>query len=744
MFEQRTAVFLVNLVQDVNILRPLMSMAARDFDFRLLILVSAKFANRDLFGIWREEIETLRKENGARVEVFEHDWDAFRHLKGGGIIFAGSESNLPGHSVTHAIFRYAPPTFLKVTLQHGFECVGFRHSGAHDRAHGKSVSFGADILCSWQPSELQGSMPQSQRAKAVVTGPSAVLQAFTDRFERDPKAPGIVCENLHSVRLNSTSGLKDEFVGTFEEYCRLLARDGREVVIRPHPGGQYMLKNKVALPANARINNAPMFRLDLRHFAYGISAPSSVLIDMLLADIPTAVWRDRDGGIDSDNYAGLASVSTPQDWLDFSREAALRPEPFIERQRTFLADQRMPIEPRDVFERFAAIFKAGNRLSVASGSAPVERQRLLIIANAHLPTVQVCLERPLSLLVRSGELVTELLTETRLREREAALGSPAAVIDWIERTLDRFAPDALIFSRYSGPYGPEMVAWARAKRIPVVYHLDDDLLSVPKSLGERKHAYHNAPARLEAVRALLSDSDLVYASTERLKERLLGHYPDRLIVTGPINCSGRVIRTPANGPARILGYMASADHLPNLQQILPAIVTLLDRHPQLTFELFGSIPIPAELERFGERVLKVPPIPNYETFLQRFGERGWDIGICPLVPTDFNLTKSNNKWIEYTSLGIAVVASDKMIYDECCADGCGALASGPDEWLAALERLVTDDGARLAMVERAQHKLETNYSISQHRQQILDVVELARSRVEAYKQADSEIIEEVS
>ncbi len=743
MFDQRTAVFLINLVQDVNVLRPLVYMAARNFDFRILILVSAKFAVRDLYGIWRHELEELRVETDAQLEIFETDWNAYRHLQGKGIIFAGSESSLPGHSSTHAIFRYAPPTYLKVTLQHGFECVGFRHSAAHDRAHGHTISFGADIVCSWQCPDQQRSMPVSQRTKAVITGPTAVLQAFVEPFEFGPNAPGIICENLHSVRLNSTSSLKNEFVGTFEEFCRLLARDRQDVVIRPHPGGQYILKNNVALPPNARINNAPMFRLDLRRFAYGISAPSSVLIDMLLAKIPTAVWRDRDGGIDADNYAGLTSVSTPQDWLDFSREAALRPELFVEAQRRFLEKQQMPIEPKDVFDRFAAIFSAGNRLSVTSGSAPVERQRILFVANAHLPTVQVCLERPLSLLVRSGSLVTDLLTEERLRERETAIGTPSGVIDWIERTLDRFAPEAIIFSRYSGPYGSAIVAWARRNHVSVIYQLDDDLLSVPISLGERKHAYHNAPERLASVRALLTGSTLVYASTERLRERLLNHFPDLPVVAGPINCSGRVIRTPVKGRARILGYMASADHLPNLQMILPAIVTLLDRHPQITFELFGSIPIPSDLERFGERVRKVPPVSSYETFLQRFGERGWDIGICPLEPTEFNLTKSNNKWIEYTSLGIAVVATAKMIYDDCCADGCGILAEGTDSWLAALEMLVTDDDARIAMVAQAQDKLETVYSISQHRAQILDVIELARGRVGECGVADA-AIEELS
>lgn len=725
MLQQPTAIFLINLVQDVNILRPLIFMAARDFDFRAVILVSPQFANRDPYGIWRAEVDILRSETGADVRTFQTDWDAFREIDGTGIIFAGSESSLAGHSTTHNIFRYAPQGFLKVTLQHGFECVGFRHSAAHDRAHGQTISFGADLLCAWQGVEHQRSMPVTQRAKAVVTGPTSVLQSFTGSIDRPADAPGIVCENLHSVRLNSTSELKNEFVSAFGEFCRLLGRDQRDVVIRPHPGGQYMLKNKVALPANATINNAPMYRLDLRRFSYGISAPSSVLIDMLLADIPTAVWRDRDGDVDTDNYAGLATVSTPQDWFDFAQEAARHPEPFIAAQRRFLVEQAMPIEPKDVFERFAAIFRAGGRISLGQGNDPVAKDRLLIVANAHLPTVQVCLERPLARLIRSGELATELLTETRLKEREAALGSPSAVRQWIDRALDDFAPRALILSRYSGPYAPDMIAWAKRNGVPAIYHLDDDLLSVPVSLGERKYTYHNAPQRLEAVRTLLTQSTLVYASTERLKERLLGHFPALPIIAGPINCSGRIIREARKGPARVLGYMASADHLPNLEMILPAIVAVLDRYPHLSFELFGSIPVPPALERFGERVLKVAPIADYTSFLEQFSKRNWDIGVCPLEPTDFNLTKSNNKWIEYTSTGIAVVASANMIYDECCAAGCGLLAEGLDQWLRALTSLIDDDEGRIAMVARAQEKLETVYSISKHREQILGIVRLA-------------------
>ncbi|MBA3729435.1 MAG: hypothetical protein H0W92_01310, partial [Sphingomonas sp.] len=122
------AIFLLNLVQDVNILRPLMFMASRDFGFEPLLLVSSKFIGRDLYGIWQSEIAQICAELGAEAVIYNDSFEAHAHLTGTGIIFAGSESNLSAHAPTHDVFRHAPAGFMKVTLQHGFECIGFRHS----------------------------------------------------------------------------------------------------------------------------------------------------------------------------------------------------------------------------------------------------------------------------------------------------------------------------------------------------------------------------------------------------------------------------------------------------------------------------------------------------------------------------------------------------------------------------------------------------------------------------------------
>ena len=98
---QKVAVFLINLVQDVNVVRPLIFMAARDFRMEVLLLVSRKFTGRDLFGIWQSELEDICQKTGARLELFGDDWEAHRQLDSGGVIFAASESHLHNHVTIH-------------------------------------------------------------------------------------------------------------------------------------------------------------------------------------------------------------------------------------------------------------------------------------------------------------------------------------------------------------------------------------------------------------------------------------------------------------------------------------------------------------------------------------------------------------------------------------------------------------------------------------------------------------------
>lgn len=739
-----SAVFVIDLVQDVNILRPLVFMARSEFNFDALLLVSQKFAARDTLSVWRNELELICRETGARLELFDSDFAVHRYLNGEGLLFTGSESHLQEHSTAHDLLRHAPQSYLRITLQHGFECVGLRHSADHVRAYGETASFAADIICAWTDCDQLPSLAPSQRSKVLVTGPTSLLQMQVGDVLQIAGAPGIVCENLHSVRFSAAAEPKAEFVETFAAFANSMAKRKRRVALRPHVGGQYFLKRQVPLSANVQIENAPLYRLDLRQFSYGISSPSSILIDMLLADIPTAVWRDRKGKVDTSSYRGLTEVSSAAEWVQFARAAEADRESILAAQRAFLHRQGMPLEPREVFSRFAKIFQAARRTEIRPPAAAAERERLLFVANTNLPTLQLSFDKPLAPLIGRGEIATRLLTERDLRAVTPANDAAAVPAD-IGDYLDRYGPSSIIFCRYSGPGYNPILAWAQREQVPVIYHIDDDLLGVPPVIGQRKFELHNNPERREALTTLLESADLVYASTESLKERLLGYLPDLPIVAGEIYCASPILRLPARESMCRVGYMGSADHAHNLGPIVSAIERLLDRNPHVQFEFFGSIPVPEELARFGNRIVATKPVPEYERFLEALSSREWDVGICPLAPIDFNLTKANTKWVEYTAAGAAVVASRGTVYDSCCADGCGFLAATPEEWASGLDLLVNNRDERVAMVERAQAKLERQYNVTRLRNQLLAVIgkahKIVRDRAQSARGEESDLPE---
>lgn len=348
------------------------------------------------------------------------------------------------------------------------------------------------------------------------------------------------------------------------------------------------------------------------------------------------------------------------------------------------------------------------------------RRSILIIANDLIPTVQLSFLKPLAAAVESKDITISFWSEKDIRTM-SKLGAVGLRL----RTL---APDIVVFSRYSGIMAPEILTACDAMRIPVIYHIDDDLLNVPRSFGEKKYLFHNDPARLSAVRYLLENVDLVYAANPRLAQHLGTLAQIRAIEAGSIYCASGIYRAPSARPTFRIGYMGF-DHAEDFAIATPALGAIMQRFPQVTFAMFGPVPIPETLARFGERIRVIEPVRDYEAFRQRLADEKWDIGLCPLVRSEFNLLKSDTKWVEYTASGMATVASVDTIYDACCSDGCGMLARpSPEDWQAAIAALVENSDQRLAVATQAQAKVAESYSVAALTRQITDVFDLATRR----------------
>jgi glycosyltransferase involved in cell wall biosynthesis len=161
-------------------------------------------------------------------------------------------------------------------------------------------------------------------------------------------------------------------------------------------------------------------------------------------------------------------------------------------------------------------------------------------------------------------------------------------------------------------------------------------------------------------------------------------------------------RRPRTAGPRRIGYFSGTDtHDRDWASIEPAAIDVLTRNPSLELWLGGKLgPTPA-LERFGERVRRLPTVP-WQAMPGLL--RDVDVNLAPMeLGSRFNEAKSPIKWLEAALVDTPTVASPTEPFADAIRDGItGLLARDRDDWLRAIEQLLADDDARARMGRMAE------------------------------------------
>jgi glycosyltransferase involved in cell wall biosynthesis len=285
---------------------------------------------------------------------------------------------------------------------------------------------------------------------------------------------------------------------------------------------------------------------------------------------------------------------------------------------------------------------------------------------------------------------------------------------------NEFQPDLVVMTRYSQADGKKILDYFSECGIPVIYHIDDDLLDIPESLGTEIQLRNGAGDVIDRRTYLLKNCDLIYASTSHLSDLMQRRFPSQRVFSGiyapymgelikPFQIMPRITHT--------IGYMGSKGHQHDLELVVPALERLLDERKNLEFEVFGTIKMPKALERFGSRVRSRSVQKSYIEFLVTLAELGWDIGIAPLVDAPFNQCKAPTKFIEYTACGIPVVASNISVYKEAIPKNGGLLTK--QDWYTSILEFLDNPQKRLSAVKVSQLHCKSKYSQEVLQQQLV-------------------------
>lgn len=305
--------------------------------------------------------------------------------------------------------------------------------------------------------------------------------------------------------------------------------------------------------------------------------------------------------------------------------------------------------------------------------------------------------------------------------------------EFVDRIVSQCLPHVVIFSRYATPRAEELLESFHTRHVLTLYYSDDNLLDVPESLGQGVVKQHGAAEVLEARRFCLANTSALLVSTSRLASVMRSKFPDKPIyqLLYPPYFGHLIERKPGEhrapeGRPITIGYMGSRGHQRDLQMVVKAIARILDQFPWTRFETFGTIAMPDEFRRFGNRVAAHSPRNNYREFLQYLFELHWDIGLAPLEDTEFNRCRSTIKFLEYTACDVTTVASDRCVYRSVIGAESGLLTADGD-WIAILEQVVTNQGLRSALLANAKTTCADRFPLQKVADDLARILTLAPS-----------------
>jgi glycosyltransferase involved in cell wall biosynthesis len=258
-----------------------------------------------------------------------------------------------------------------------------------------------------------------------------------------------------------------------------------------------------------------------------------------------------------------------------------------------------------------------------------------------------------------------------------------------------------------------VITCAREQKKPVIYEIDDLILEVP--------SYHvSRPAFIDVLFRILRgavDADMVVTSTSLLQRYFSNFNPNTCLVPNLLDDSIWKLRSPhPTDPDRkpvVIGYMGGGSHLPDLEMIKPVILHLLqDYGSKIMFRFWGVQP-PAQLLNHPNVEWIPLDVLNYEEFAGYFTRQESDVFIAPLLENFFNRHKSQIKFLEYSSMGVAGIYSQLEPYSSVVNHGeNGFLATTLEDWETQLRQLIDLPDLRWRLAANAQETVRQNWLLS--------------------------------
>ena len=258
----------------------------------------------------------------------------------------------------------------------------------------------------------------------------------------------------------------------------------------------------------------------------------------------------------------------------------------------------------------------------------------------------------------------------------------------------------------------------------IVYELDDDLLHVPKWNPADK-IFGKQTVR-DGIEYFISQVDAMFVATNGLRSGYSG-YCDNIHVL-PNSIDFLTIFPAANPNTRlpVICWQGTRTHGRDVA-IAKSGIARLAQDTDIILKMWSGFNLDSNEPEFDILGAETLPVVPFGGFYQMFGQVGTYIGLAPLSGEEFNKSKSNLKFLEYTAYNAVTVASDFGPYQESIEDGqTGILVSDNADWYDKVRMLLDDQSLYDRILKNAQELVREKYNIEKNyllwEQALIDVL----------------------
>lgn len=676
--------FYISLTQDVFVFRSIIQFMDRRFvDVVKIAIIDDLFFERDSRSNASNELIELAQTYNLYLIPSWFNLDQLVAEVDGGIgdaipILFSSESSVAPHAKTYKIARSVRSPLFPILLQHGYECLGFRHSQRQTELFGQSVEFGSKLVLGWGSIDSQPDATASTAQKYFPVGfTNNVFERLNVTNSNLKKKYVVVFETLHGERIDRQSPeIRNnffDFVANLRLWCE---QSGLICVLKPHPASRLKLPTGIV----DNLWHMPVHKMPFDEIALAVSTPSTTVIDCISLNIPVVLWNNGEKTIEK-NYPGIRCFDNFGEFQKIFPDARALSDDFSGSMLQDILD----LSPEQVLENLVFVFK-----NLFERQCSVFASYNVIVSNKLDATQSICFfdrETFHGKLLRFYHFDEKHVTRfEELGRDNPRLGN--LFFHGIKKLLNI---QNIIFSRQPDTFLVDIDA---QNVVPRIFHLDDNLFEVPIDVGRSKYEFYNNSNQLEILRATAASADRVIVSTDRLGvecEKILGRAVERMGVYGVAELSVRsTLFTERRFDLSPTILFAGTDHSHDLESCFVALEYVLKNNARLNFINIGGTKLPGSLIRCpNAKSLNIRL--DYKIYRNLLQMLPCHIGLAPLSNIEFNICKADTKWVEYTSIGAITITDRFEVYEyPAIHDACVCVDGSVDSWISALETFSTN------------------------------------------------------